>query len=467
VLQRHRHNYSGYLLQICDAGVIAGAWLGTHWIYQLIEPFSTSIPRLELSSASTMAPLVGVLWVAVLGFCRVYESRRMLGTVAELQVIAKAHCVAFLALLVASLRTQQSADAHVFLPCFAVTGGVALLAFRLALRGALRSLRARGVNLRHILAVGEGATMESLIARFDEYPELGLRVVGVVTDDGSYVNQVGGVSVIGHFRDISDCIMRTCVDEVLISLPPEQTPKLDRLLGLLKDETLDIRLVPDVHRYITLGCRVDEFEGTPIVRINDSPLVGLGAFAKRTTDVVLSALALVVLSPLLFLIGLLVKLDSPGPIIYAQERLGLNGRCFRMLKFRSMRADAESKTGAVWCQPSDDRRTAFGAFLRKTSLDELPQLWNVLCGDMSLVGPRPERPVFVDQFRKEIPNYMLRHKVHAGITGWAQVNGWRGNTSLNARIECDLFYIRNWSYLLDLKILLLTIWKGFVNKNAY
>jgi exopolysaccharide biosynthesis polyprenyl glycosylphosphotransferase len=203
------------------------------------------------------------------------------------------------------------------------------------------------------------------------------------------------------------------------------------------------------------------------VRINDSPLVGLGAFAKRTTDVVLSAIALVVLFPLLAFIGLLVKLDSPGPIIYAQERLGLNGRCFRMLKFRSMRVDAESKTGAVWCKPSDDRRTAWGAFLRKTSLDELPQLWNVLCGDMSLVGPRPERPVFVDQFRKEIPNYMLRHKVHAGITGWAQVNGWRGNTSLNARIECDLFYIRNWSYLLDLKILLLTIWKGFINKNAY
>jgi exopolysaccharide biosynthesis polyprenyl glycosylphosphotransferase len=183
--------------------------------------------------------------------------------------------------------------------------------------------------------------------------------------------------------------------------------------------------------------------------------------------VVLSAVALVVLSPLLFLIGLLVKLGSPGPAIYSQERLGINGRSFRMLKFRSMRVDAESKTGAVWCSPSDDRRTALGTFLRKTSLDELPQLWNVLCGDMSLVGPRPERPVFVDQFRKEIPNYMLRHKVHAGITGWAQVNGWRGNTSLNARIECDLFYIRNWSYLLDLKILLLTIWKGFINKNAY
>jgi exopolysaccharide biosynthesis polyprenyl glycosylphosphotransferase len=170
---------------------------------------------------------------------------------------------------------------------------------------------------------------------------------------------------------------------------------------------------------------------------------------------------------LMLLIALLIRLSSPGPILYAQERMGLDGRTFQMLKFRSMRVDAEQQTGAVWAQQQDDRRTFLGSFLRKTSLDELPQLWNVLRGEMSLVGPRPERPVFVHKFRREIPHYMLRHKVKAGITGWAQVNGWRGNTSLRRRIECDLYYIQNWSYLLDLKILTLTLWKGFVNKNAY
>lgn len=467
MLQRHRHQYSGYLLQLFDGGVVAGSWLATHWVCEHMLRLSSVLPRAEFNTSPIVAPLVAVLWIAVLGFCRVYESRRMLGMGTELQIIAKAHFVAFLALLVASYRAQHYADVQVFLPCFGITAGVALLGCRVALRVALRSVRARGFNLRRVLAVGEGRTMESLISRLDTYPELGLRVVGMVTDESSPVSAVCGKRVIGHFDDIAELIGTTGADEVVISLPPEQTPKLDRLLELLKDQTLDIRLIPDVHRYVTLGCQVDEFEGTPIVRINDSPLVGFGATAKRVTDVVLSAVALVVLFPLLFLIGLLVKLDSPGPIIYAQERLGLHGRPFRMLKFRSMRADAESKTGAVWCTPADDRRTALGTFLRKTSLDELPQLWNVLCGDMSLVGPRPERPVFVDQFRKEIPNYMLRHKVQAGITGWAQVNGWRGNTSLNARIECDLFYIRNWSYLLDLKILLLTIWKGFINKNAY
>jgi putative colanic acid biosynthesis UDP-glucose lipid carrier transferase len=174
-----------------------------------------------------------------------------------------------------------------------------------------------------------------------------------------------------------------------------------------------------------------------------------------------------VLSPILLLIALITKLTSPGPVLYVQERMGLDGHSFRMLKFRSMRVDAEGQTGAVWACPGDRRRTAFGALLRKTSLDELPQFWNVLCGDMSLVGPRPERPVFVQKFRDQIPHYMLRHKVRAGITGWAQVNGWRGDTSLARRIECDLFYIRHWSYVLDLKILTMTLWKGFIDKNAY
>jgi len=196
-------------------------------------------------------------------------------------------------------------------------------------------------------------------------------------------------------------------------------------------------------------------------------VIGWGALAKRVTDIVASAAALVILSPLLGLIALGVRLTSPGPVLYVQERMGLDGHSFRMLKFRSMRIDAEHESGAVWARADDNRRTAFGTLLRKTSLDELPQLWNVLCGDMSLVGPRPERPIFVQKFRDQIPHYMLRHKVRAGITGWAQVNGWRGNTSLDRRIECDLFYIRHWSYMLDLKILTMTLWKGFIDKNAY
>jgi Undecaprenyl-phosphate glucose phosphotransferase len=273
--------------------------------------------------------------------------------------------------------------------------------------------------------------------------------------------------VLGHFGEIGELVQSSGVDEVLIALPSSQSEDLNRLLGMLDNEAVDIRIVPDLLRYVTLRCDIEEFNGLPIVRINDSPLIGWGAAAKRATDVILSAMALVLLAPLLLLLAILIKLTAPGPVLYVQERMGLDGRSFPMLKFRSMRVDAEAASGPVWAQAVDNRRTALGTFLRKTSLDELPQFWNVLRGDMSLVGPRPERPVFVNRFRKEVPHYMLRHKVRAGITGWAQVNGWRGNTSLDRRIECDLFYIRNWSYALDLKILILTLWKGFVDKNAY
>jgi exopolysaccharide biosynthesis polyprenyl glycosylphosphotransferase len=230
---------------------------------------------------------------------------------------------------------------------------------------------------------------------------------------------------------------------------------------------VDIEVVPDLTEYIKVGCTVEDFDGIPVLHMNGSPLKGFWAFAKRFTDAALSGIGILILSPVLAGLALAVKLTSKGPIFYGQERMGLDGRHFRMWKFRSMRVDAESKTGAVWAVANDDRRTPIGAFLRSTSLDELPQLWNVFIGQLSLVGPRPERPVFVHKFKSEIPHYMLRHRVKAGITGWAQVNGWRGNTSLQGRIDCDLYYIRHWSYLLDIKILIMTVWRGFIHKNAY
>lgn len=203
------------------------------------------------------------------------------------------------------------------------------------------------------------------------------------------------------------------------------------------------------------------------MQLNKPPLREIDLFIKRLFDLVITFIGMVFISPLLFLLAILVKITSPGPVLYAQERMGLDGKIFKMWKFRSMKVGAESETGAVWAKENDPRRTRFGTFLRKTSLDELPQLWNVLKGDMSLVGPRPERSVFIEKFKKEIPAYMLRHRMKAGITGWAQVNGWRGNTSLEKRIDCDIYYIKNWSIWLDLKILFLTFLKGFINKNAY
>jgi Undecaprenyl-phosphate glucose phosphotransferase len=230
---------------------------------------------------------------------------------------------------------------------------------------------------------------------------------------------------------------------------------------------VDVRLVADVPNMAGVSLTTTFFEGMPIVGLRESPHFGVNVVIKRVMDIVLAALALIVLSPIMLAIALAVKLTSKGPIFYRQERCGLNGEPFQMLKFRSMRVDAESETGPVWAGKHDERKTPIGAFLRKTSLDELPQFINVLKGDMSIVGPRPERPVFIEKFKKTIPNYMARHAVKCGITGWAQVHGWRGNTSLRKRIQYDLHYIIHWTPWLDLKIMLLTVWNGLVHRNAY
>jgi Undecaprenyl-phosphate glucose phosphotransferase len=232
-------------------------------------------------------------------------------------------------------------------------------------------------------------------------------------------------------------------------------------------EMLDVKVVPDLLQVIALRARIEDLDGVPVINVNDPSIQGFNSILKRAIDIVISAMALLILALPLGIIALLVKLTSRGPVFYQQERMGLDGKPFTILKFRSMEDDAERETGPVWAQQDDARVTTLGRFLRRSNLDELPQLWNVLRGDMSIVGPRPERPHFVEQFKHRIPQYMLRHKVKAGLTGWAQVNGWRGNTPLEKRIEYDLYYIENWSVRLDLKIMWLTVIKGFFHKHAY
>jgi Undecaprenyl-phosphate glucose phosphotransferase len=243
--------------------------------------------------------------------------------------------------------------------------------------------------------------------------------------------------------------------------------KMLELLESTSREMVDVKVVPDLLQVIALRARLEDLDGVPIINVNDVPLQGVNSFIKRIIDIAISGAALAVLAIPLGLISLLVKLTSHGVVFYRQERMGLDGKSFTIVKFRSMYDDAERDTGPVWAQASDPRVTPVGRFLRRSNLDELPQLWNVLRGDMSIVGPRPERPHFVAQFKHKIPQYMLRHKVKAGLTGWAQVNGWRGNTPLEKRIEYDLYYIENWSVRLDLKIMWLTLIKGFFHKHAY
>jgi Undecaprenyl-phosphate glucose phosphotransferase len=270
-----------------------------------------------------------------------------------------------------------------------------------------------------------------------------------------------GLPLLGTLGDVGEIIQRERIDQVYVALPLEEHVKMLTVIDQTSREVVDVRVVPDLLQFIAIRARLEDLDGVPMIAINDVPLQGFNSVLKRLIDIGISAAALAVLALPMAIIAALIKLTSPGPVFYRQERMGLDGLGFTVYKFRSMYADAEQVTGPVWARDNDPRTTPLGRYLRRWDLDELPQFWNVLVGDMSIVGPRPERPYFVEQFKHRIPQYMLRHKVKAGITGWAQVNGWRGNTSLEKRIEYDLYYIENWSVGLDLKIMWLTVLRGF------
>jgi Undecaprenyl-phosphate glucose phosphotransferase len=454
--------------RVMDAMVIGAAWLGSFWVRFHVPVIEVTRGFPAFSRYAALAPLIVVLWAVILDGHGIYDRQKSTPVESQISSVLRAHLFAVAVFVVITYVFSEYRYSRVVVVFFGVLGGSGMVLGRLVLRSIFRGLRRYGLRAaRNVLLVADGASLDLLIDRIGKNPELGLDVVGVLLPEGSSRKEVQGKRVLGHFGDVARTVRETAAHKVLVALPRPQWTELDRILDQIKDETIDIFIVPDLHDYATLGCAVEDFAGLPIVSLNESPLLGWGAAGKRITDLVLSLAALLVGAPLFLLLALAVKATSRGPVFYRQERMGLDGRTFRMYKFRSMRVDAETSTGAVWAQQGDDRRTPIGAFLRATSLDEIPQFWNVLLGHMSLVGPRPERPVFVKQFRHQISHYMLRHRVKAGVTGWAQVNGWRGNTSLDQRILYDLYYIRHWSYLFDIKILLLTIWKGFVNKNAY
>ncbi|OGP88476.1 MAG: undecaprenyl-phosphate glucose phosphotransferase [Deltaproteobacteria bacterium RBG_16_48_10] len=335
-------------------------------------------------------------------------------------------------------------------------------------RGFLKSLRKKGFNLRYVLILGEEDLGQKLIQSFHGHPELGLKAIGFLSDSREKVGQIiEGVQVLGTHEDLHQVLKKGGIDQVFIALPFHHHGKIKDILASLKNELVNIKVVSDLYDFVTLRGGVEELDGLPIINIQDTPLQGWGKIAKRMLDMILSVGGLLILSPLMGLIAGFIRLTSPGPILFKQGRMGFDGKIFEMLKFRSMVVDAERETGSVWARPNDPRRTPLGKILRKTSLDELPQLFNVLKGEMSLVGPRPERPELIQKFKDNIPNYMLRHKIKAGMTGWAQVNGWRGNTSLEKRIEHDLYYIENWSLSFDLRILFMTLWRGLISKQAY
>ena len=467
MLHRYGEVFRSFLM-VADLVLVAVCWTAAYGLRFTVfwdEPAGVWKPGFS----EWMTPLVGIVPLVFWLFRSrgLYRHQRTGSLLREAGIIVGGMSMAVVGVLAAdaALRTYHS---RLGIGFFWGLGTLTLVASRVAGRGFLRSMRRRGYNLRYVLIAGAGDLAAEVIASIHSQPEAGLRILGLLTDDPAKQGKtIEGVRALGPYAAVKEILRRRPVDEVVLALPREDAPQLEKILADLDDELVTVRLIPDLLHVMTLRSSVEELDGLPLINLRESPMVGWAAVQKRAFDVVVASGMLLAFSPLLALAAVAVWASSGRPIFYRQERMGLDGRVFRMLKFRTMRLDAERETGPVWTSPDDPRRTGLGALLRRTSVDELPQLWNVVRGDMSLVGPRPERPVFIERFRREIPGYMLRHKVRAGLTGWAQVHGWRGDTSLHERVEHDIYYIQNWSLALDLRILLMTLWRGWFHRNAY
>jgi Undecaprenyl-phosphate glucose phosphotransferase len=349
---------------------------------------------------------------------------------------------------------------------FAIVNIIGAYTTRELVREMLERRWRAGVGLKRVLIAGVGDLGRLVADKLLEHRELGFKVVGFL-DDRAAGDHIGyrGLPLLGTLADGAEILKQERIDHLYVALPLEDHVKMLGLVEATSRESVDVHVVPDLLQFIALRARLENLDGVPIISLNDVPLRGFNSLLKRTIDVAISGSALIGLGIPFLIIAALIRRTSSGSVFYTQERMGLDGRAFHVYKFRSMHEGAEDETGPIWARDNDPRCTPMGRWLRRFDFDELPQLWNVLRGDMSIVGPRPERPYFVEQFKHRIPQYMLRHKVKAGITGWAQVNGWRGNTSLEKRIEYDLYYIENWSVGLDLKIMWLTLIKG-IQKHA-
>jgi len=401
--------------------------------------------------------------------CNVYGPKRTIKQKNELFCIVKANTFGMgFYIIILYLFVREIHYSRTMMALFYVLNILITALSRLVLRKALRSLRKRGYNLKHVLVVGYSRAAEAYIDRLQWNPQWGYSVCGILDDRMEAGTLYKGVKVLGDIDMLHRILPENNLDEIAIALSLKDYDRLEEIVGICEKSGVHTKFVPDYNSLIPSRPYTEDLMGLPVINIRYVPLSNAGnAFMKRVMDVIGSLFGIIISSPILVIAALLVKISSPGPIIFKQERVGLHNKNFYMYKFRSMEQQSEEDEKKAWTVKNDPRVTPVGKFLRKTSLDELPQLFNILKGDMSLVGPRPERPLFVEKFKEEIPRYMIKHQIRPGLTGWAQVNGYRGDTSILKRIEYDLYYIENWTVGLDVKIILLTFITGFINKNAY
>jgi Undecaprenyl-phosphate glucose phosphotransferase len=447
----------------CDLAVTASVWISAYFVRFTLLPSPKGVPDFHL----VLQGLPFVLLLAGLSYrlCGLYEVHRLKQLPREFGVVCKSSSLLFVLAITAAFYRRDLYESRLALALFFTFNVVGLAVARRVIWYLLKYLRGKGLNYGRALIVGGGRTGQLVARTIQNNPWTGLEAVGFVDESGRV--ERGGLPRLGCVEDLEAIVAEHRIDHVFVALPLSRYAELPKVYESVSHVLAEVQLVPDIPNLAGMRLGMLEIDGTPFLSLRENPHRGWAHLAKRGMDLALGTVALLLTAPVMLALAVLIKLTSPGPVFYRQSRTGLGGRHFDMLKFRSMPVDAERRTGPVWATRNDTRCTRLGQVMRKWSLDELPQLFNVLAGDMSLVGPRPERGIFVEKFRREIPNYTQRHQVKAGITGWAQVNGWRGNTSLRHRLRCDLYYIANWSVGLDLKILMMTVWRGLRHRNAY
>ena len=420
-----------------------------------------------------LIPLVPYTLFVYFAF-NLYTPKRVKGRRLEAGNVFQANTVVLITILVClqifnkELPIYTKDFSRMVLVLFYILNTISGIMVRNAIRYILWKIRRNGFNLKHILLVGYSRAAEEYIDRIKANPQWGYEVCGILDDNVERDVAYKGVKVIGCCDDLAYILPANELDEIAITLGLNEYSKLEHIVAECEKSGVHTKFIPDYNNIIPTKPYTEDLMGLPVINIRHVPLTNtFNALVKRMVDIGGSIVAIILFSPIMLIAAVLIKLTSPGPLIYKQERVGLHNKTFQMYKFRSMEVQDPAKEKKGWTVKDDPRVTPIGKFIRRTSIDELPQLFNILKGDMSLVGPRPERPFFVEKFREEIPRYMVKHQVRPGLTGWAQINGYRGDTSIRKRIEHDLYYIENWTLGLDFKIIFLTFFKGFINKNAY
>jgi len=455
--------------------VLDGIVTGIAYILAWYLRFESGIVAIEAGTGFySMETYFTALYVIVPGYVflyyifQLYTPKRMAGRKREFYNIVKANSFGALLFIVAIYAIDRRDFSLSMILLFYIMNIVLATIVRNMIHTFLRIMRKRGYNVKYILLVGYSRAAEEYINRIRSNPQWGYVVRGILDDKVPRGTMYRGVKVLGKIDNLFVILPDSKLDEISVTLALEDYNRLEEIVSLCEKSGVHTKFIPDYNSVIPSSPYMEDLQGLPVINIRHVPLTNtLNLIFKRIVDIVGSVFAIVLVSPIMLITAIAIKLTSKGPVFFSQERVGLHNKSFKMYKFRSMREQAPEHEKDKWTTRDDPRVTKVGKIIRKTSIDEFPQFWNVLKGDMSLVGPRPERPLFVEKFKEEIPRYMIKHQVRPGLTGWAQVNGYRGDTSIRKRIEYDLYYIENWTMGFDIKILFLTVFKGFVNKNAY